>query len=75
MHDLRTQVLLYTTPIAYLDDILISCKLEGTAAQLNVFVSALGSSPPTPVRAPRPTRTLPVPSPTPPSPCPHPSRR
>ena len=38
---LHRQVLLYTTPASYLDDILVSCRLDGTTAHLNVFVSAL----------------------------------
>ena len=36
---LHRQVLLYSTPNAYLDDILVSCRLEGSTAHLNVFVS------------------------------------
>ena len=41
---LTWQVLLYTTPPLFLDDVLVSCRLEGTTAHLNVFVSALGSA-------------------------------
>ena len=43
---LHRQVMLYTTPTQYLDDVLVSCRLEGTTAHLNVFVSALGPGPP-----------------------------
>ena len=46
---IHRQVLLYTTPAAYLDDVLVSCRLEGSTAHLNVFVSTLG--PGTAVRA------------------------
>ena len=46
---LHRQVLLYTTPlVAYLDDILVSCRLEGAIAHLNVFVSAASAEPPPP---------------------------
>jgi beta-galactosidase/beta-glucuronidase len=46
---LHRQVLLYTTPlVAYLDDILVSCRLEGAVAHLNVFVSAASAEPPPP---------------------------
>ena len=46
---LHRQVLLYTTPlVAYLDDILVSCRLEGAVAHLNVFVSAASTEPPPP---------------------------
>ena len=37
---LHRQVMLYSTPTSYLDDILVSCRLDGTTAHLNVFVSA-----------------------------------
>ena len=38
---LHRSVLFYTTPSQYLDDILVSCQLEGSTAYLNVFISAI----------------------------------
>ena len=38
---LHRQVLLYTTPTSYVDDLLVSCRLDGSTAHLNVFVSAI----------------------------------
>ena len=40
---LHRQVLLYATPTHFLDDILVSCRLEGSVAHLNVFVATLGA--------------------------------
>ena len=51
---LHRQVMLYSTPTLFLDDILISCRLEGATAHLNVFVSTLGPSPPSASSQPSP---------------------
>ena len=51
---LHRAVMLYSTPPLFLDDILVSCRLEGYTAHLNVFVSALAPSPPTANNQPSP---------------------
>ena len=41
---IQRQVLLYTTPLTYLDDITVSSRIDQHDAHLNVFVSAVGAS-------------------------------